>query len=117
MPYVSRDEEGRIVALYAKSQEGATEEVKATSPEIFDFLARSGSDTADLSQAFLGHDLALIRVIEDLVQILITKEVISPYDLPKAALDKLSLRTSLRDGHSAFSLNQEDGVFSFPGSQ
>lgn len=42
-------------------------------------------------------DLELVRVIEDLVDVLIEKNILNLTDLPPSAIKKLSLRTKLRE--------------------
>jgi hypothetical protein len=98
MPFVSRDPSGRIVALSdtppadVSSADGG-EQLPATHPEVLAFLFGDGDDP---QARLFASDLALIRVVEDLVEVLVKKHVITLTDLPAAAQDKLMGRRSLR---------------------
>lgn len=85
MPYAIRDAEGRIVSL---SLQGEGEALPATHPEVLDFLHRG--------DAFLASDLALLRAVEDLIEVLIAKKVITWTDLPAPVQEKLLSRRTLR---------------------
>ncbi len=93
MPYVARDAGGRIVAVAAEPSAAVTEAIDANAPELQEYLARLGPRAAtDLA----GTDLGLIRVIEDLIDTLMDKNVLRFTDLPEAAQHKLTQRRSLR---------------------
>lgn len=92
MPYVTRDATGRIVALAETAPAEGAEELPSTHPDVLDFVFVD----VHSSRHFLASDLALIRVVEDLVEVLVRKHVIAMTDLPAAAQDKLMDRRSLR---------------------
>ncbi len=93
MPFVSRDDNGRIAAVAAEATGTAVEAIGADSPELQAFLAQlSPEGTSDLART----DLALIRVVEDLIETLMDKNVLRFTDLPEAAQHKLMQRRSLR---------------------
>lgn len=94
MPFVIKDAEGRVAALYAEPIEGA-EEVSVDDPALKAFLTQGGTDEAARAQ-FRDSDLALVRVIEDLIDTLIDKGVILFTDLPEPAQRKLTARRGLR---------------------
>ncbi len=110
MPYVRRHKSGKIAAIFEHPEEGASEELAADSPEIISFIY--GPDQGQWMQS----DLALARVLEDLVLILVHKDVISLGDLPPAAQQKLIDRRGLRQeldkelGYMADMLQEEDEV-------
>ena len=102
--YYKLDKNGKILASYARQQEGQ-ELLHLEEPEnsyhewngsewIFN-QDRYDTETAidDLSQS----DNDMIRVIEDLIDVLIDKNVIVIDDLPVEAKDKINNRKSLRD--------------------
>lgn len=100
MPYVARDGDGRIVAVAEEAAIAAAEAIDADAPELAEFLARLVPEAAnDIART----DLGLIRVVEDLIDTLIDKNLIRFTDLPEAAQHKLVQRRSLR--HSLNSLN------------
>lgn len=95
MPYVSRDAAGRVVALAEHPPPAGGELLPATHPDVLGFLF--GEATGDDAKGrFLASDLALIRVVEDLIEVLVKKHVLTLTDLPAAAQDKLMGRRSLR---------------------
>lgn len=101
MPFVSRDAEGRIVAVAAEPNDAVTEAIDAEAPELLAFLARiSPGGANDLART----DLGLIRVVEDLIDTLMDKNVLRFTDLPEAAQQKLVARRSLRKSLNSLSL-------------
>ena len=95
MPYVTRDQNGRIAAVHATQSAEATEKLAPGDPDLIEFLGRTG-DSAGLQDALFVSDLELVRVLEDLITVLIDKRIIMLTDLPKAAQKKLASRYDLR---------------------
>ena len=95
MPYVTRDQNGRIAAVHATQSAEATEKLAPGDPELMEFLGRTGASVG-LQSALLTSDLELVRVLEDLIAVLIDKRIIMLTDLPKAAQQKLAHRYDLR---------------------
>ncbi len=93
MPYVVRNTQGKITAL---ASEGV-EFLPSNHPDVLAFLF-AGS-VGESSATLLTADISLIRVIEDIVDTLISKGVLSLHELPEAAREKLSSRGSLRHDH------------------
>ncbi|MBT8448517.1 MAG: hypothetical protein KJO69_02450 [Gammaproteobacteria bacterium] len=81
MLYVQRDENGKITGLTITPGEN-TEEASLTDQDVSEFLTASDPD--------------MIRVLEDLIQILISKNVINFEDLPETAQLKLLYRENTR---------------------
>lgn len=81
MLYVQRDEDGKITGLTVNPGEN-TEEANLTDQDVSEFLTASDPD--------------MIRVLEDLIQLLIKKNVISFEDLPETAQLKLLYRKNTR---------------------
>lgn len=107
MPYVARDENGRIVAVAAEPNAVVAEAIDAGAQELQEYLARvSPRAASDLA----GTDLGLIRVIEDLIDTLMDKNVLRFTDLPEAAQHKLSKRRSLRRAMKPLDLFGDPGV-------
>ena len=99
MPYVKRDEQGRISTLSLVSASGL-EEIPATSPELLDFMRNAGMEQSTLQQS----DMRLVRVLEDLIDLLIDRDVIRFTDLPLPAQEKLMERRSMRQSLGALDL-------------
>lgn len=99
MPYIKRDEQGRIVMIDLEPGEGLLE-VSANSPEMIEFMKGMGMEQGSLQQS----DMRLVRVLEDLVDLLIARDVIRFTDLPQAAQEKLLERRSMRQSLGALNL-------------
>jgi len=97
MAYVHRNSLGIIDAISDSANEQNQEQLAIENPEVIDYLAKSQS-SEEVKTALTESDIALIRVLEDLVNTLIDKKVILFTDLPLAARMKLSKREKIR-GH------------------
>lgn len=95
MPYVTRDQEGRVVALHANCNGEAKEELAADDPDLLSFVG-SHVRLADIQSELEASDLQLIRVVEDLITALIDNGILKLTDLPVAAQKKLAQRGKLR---------------------
>ena len=96
MPYVLRDEDGQVVAVSEVPLNDDAEKLPPDDPEVLALLARTSDTELSEDEAFVHSDLGFIRVLEDLVEVLIRKGVISLSDLPGPAQDKLMQRRALR---------------------
>lgn len=109
MPYVERDATGRIVGLFGEARPGAEEWLEAESPEFLAFLQQLQGEGSSETLSRLAHsDQALIRVVEDLVDTLISRDLLHFTDLPDAAQAKLLERRSLRRSVNALNLFESD---------
>ena len=88
MPYVLRDPAGAVVSLHRDTVPGG-EWLADGHPEVQSFLGRTAG--------FERLDADFVRVIEDLIDTLITRNVITITDLPAQAQAKLLARKSLRE--------------------
>lgn len=96
MPFVHRDAEGNILAVYEEHLEG-TEEVAPHDPALEEFIRRNLPHAGSvIDDEWLQSDLALARVMEDLIEILMDKKVIMFTDFPEGAQQKLRQRRGLR---------------------
>ena len=94
MRYVIRDDEGIITAVFAEPRDDA-EAVPAQDPELVAFLA--GGDSQLALRSFLAStDSELLRIVEDLINVLIDQNVILLTDFPEPAQAKLLQRQSIR---------------------
>ena len=112
MPYVHRDELGQLIGLLKEPGEGRGEFLPASNPEVLALLSEGGSGEG--SQFSPLTDLQMVRVIEDLIDLLIAKNLIVLTDLPTAVQKKLlgqrSRRASLF-GDVSLSEDGEKGLF------
>ena len=95
MSFVQRNAEGCIVALFADAGPGHSEELPADHPEVAAFLG--GRVAADGAVTFTALDADLIRVIEDVVDVLIDRGLLRLTDLPPDAQRKLLARKGARE--------------------
>ena len=95
--YVRRDENGRIDAVSRYAEPAFTEHLPTDHPELLAFLSNGGA-----RGRLASTDLELVRVLEDLIEVLVQKEVIRFTDLPSIAQNKLlerrHSRVRLREG-------------------
>lgn len=104
MPYVARGSDGRIVSVSNEPVAGVQEEIAAESLELRDFV----EGLAGRGNVFEASDLRLIRAIEDVIDLLIQKNIICITDLPPAVQNKLMERRSLRCSLNALKLFGDD---------
>ena len=114
MPFIKRNSDGQIVAI-TQSLEVGGDCLPVDHPELLGFLASSGiSDAENLKGLeMLSSDLKMIRVIEDVIDILISKNLIIFSDLPLAVQEKLLLQKGRRErlfGAGVDIIGREDGI-------
>ena len=108
--YIKRNAQGDIELVSRETTPDCKEFLAPDSPELLDFLME---DEARRGQApFQASDLAFVRVLEDVIEVLMDKGVISFTDLPEPAQQKVMERQSLRrrlNGLSLVSGEDEEG--------
>lgn len=101
MPFVKRDSSGAIIALYSDQTTDAHEHLPAHDEEVLSFLL-SGEADEEGAKSYLSYtDSDVTRIIEDVVDLLIKKNLIMLTELPLAAQQKLNLRKRLRNKYLA----------------
>jgi hypothetical protein len=95
MFYVQRDAQGLLVRVEPAAYAEATETLSADNYEIQAWFANAAVENSlkQLKQS----DLEMIRVLDDLIQVLTQKGVIRVTDLPTAAQAKLMDRNQARE--------------------
>jgi len=96
MPFAQRDKQGRIIALFSEPRAGAEEAVPASHEEVLVFLLSGNAEQTETKNYLSQTDDEMIRVVEDVIDLLIKKNLILLTDLPAAAQQKLILRKRLR---------------------
>ena len=109
MPYVRREPAGRLLSLHRRSEAGAEEFVADGALEVQAFLQDMAPNN------FSQLDAGFVRVLEDLIDVLISRHLINITDLPAAAQDKLAARRSHRHLGSLGRLNLLGDEVSTPG--
>jgi hypothetical protein len=98
MPYVRRNPDGTIESLHRDDPGGSVFQADAD-PEIQAFVGN-----ADRPSEFSRLDAEFVRVLEDIIDTLIVKNVINLTELPEQAQAKLLARKSFRERTSKSSL-------------
>jgi hypothetical protein len=93
MPYVSRSASGQIESLHRQQSESASEFLPEGHPEVRAFVG--GEEPPH--DGFNRLDADFVRVIEDVIDTLIVKNIINITDLPGEAQAKLFARKSFRE--------------------
>jgi hypothetical protein len=96
MLYIERDDQGNIIALHNQPENGVAEQKSIMDEEILDFLNRS-VDTDPWVQLLSLSDIGIIRILEDLIDLLIRKNVIMFTELPDEAQSKIRERKKVRE--------------------
>jgi len=96
MLYVERDDAGNIVSLHNKPESGADEQKPIMDEEIIKFLEKNIA-TDPRMQLLSLSDTGIIRILEDLIDLLIRKNIILFTELPEQAQKKISERKMLRE--------------------
>ena len=95
MFYVQRDAQGELIRVEAAAYAEATETLPADHHDIQAWFANAAVENSlkQLKQS----DFEMIRVLDDLIQVLTQKGVIRVTDLPPAAQAKLLDRNQARE--------------------
>ncbi|MHA7815073.1 MAG: hypothetical protein ACX93N_01230 [Pseudohaliea sp.] len=96
MPFVKRNAEGAIVAASHEAEGDCVEEVSEEELQASGFLDRLAGSRGGEAGQLASSDLELVRVIEDLVDLLVDKGIILFTELPASAQKKVLHRQQLR---------------------
>lgn len=91
MFYVTRNPDGSVQSLSKEAGSGS-ESLAADHPDVQAFLGAASAASSNFGES----DAEFVRVLEDLIDTLILKNVIYHTDLPVAAQKKLLARKGLR---------------------
>lgn len=111
MAYINRNINGEITEIFEARQYDNQEYISLDNAELIDFI-KQATNNHDVKTVLSSSDVALIRVLEDLINTLIDKNVIQFTDLPLVAQAKLANREKIR-GHLTSLDNlmaDEDGI-------
>jgi len=96
MLYIERDAAGKIIALHKKPEAGTGEQKSIIDEEILDFLEKN-VETDPREKELSYSDIGVIRILEDLIGILVSKNIILFTELPEEAQAKIRNRKRLRE--------------------
>ncbi|PLY07111.1 MAG: tryptophan synthase subunit beta like protein [Desulfuromonas sp.] len=91
--YVQRDDTGRIVSVSLEENQDCREAVDSQAPELAQFCQLVVGENDTLAKS----DLPMVRVLEDLIELLVSRGVIRFTDFPEEAQHKLLERLCLRE--------------------
>ena len=107
MLYVKRDDAGNIIGLHNKPEPGAEEQKSIMDEEILEFLNRN-IDADPRVHLLSLSDIGIIRILEDLINLLVRKNIILFTELPEEAQEKIRNRKRLREKISPDHLMVDD---------
>ena len=96
MLYVERNKNGEIIALHIKPGPKSHEQKSIMDEEILQFLNKN-VDTDPWIQLLSLSDIGIIRILEDLIDLLIRKNIILFTELPEEAQAKINERKRVRE--------------------
>lgn len=122
MPYIQRDQHGEIVALTLEPS-ASGEFIDVADPRVQNFLTMQASGSAnagsiaptapDIARTLQQADLDMIRVIEDLIDLLESKNILMFSELPIPVQNKLLKKRGHRQRLKGFAgglLAPEDDI-------
>ena len=98
MPYIIRSETGKIIKASARVLVGG-DLVPHNHPEIIEFLRQRGQDPAQVEAALTElrrTDGEMARAVEDIIMVLLKKNIVKMTDLPKPVQDRMAFRVKQR---------------------
>lgn len=112
MPYVRRNADGVITSVSIEEGDQGNEFVADGDSELLNFLSETLDENNPL-RFLISSDLDLTRVLEDLIDLLVSRGVVNFTDFPDPAQEKLlqrrKARTRLqRDGGETLLVQDED---------
>ncbi len=107
MPYIHRTPTGTIASLHRESSAGVGEFLPDHHAEVQAFVGRVGNDAG-----YSKLDADFVRVLEDVIDTLIVKNILNISDLPAEAQAKLFGRKGFRERQSQSTLH----LFALSGS-
>ncbi len=108
MFYIRRDDNDKIVSISKNNDNNHQEELKQDDPELVAFLKNQSDDKSQTG--FVQSDMQMVRVLEDLIDLLISKHIIAFTELPIAAQEKILDRQNLREKLSGLISDEDDTI-------
>ena len=96
MPYIKRDEAGQIISVSLSQESDDQEFIEAENAQLAAFFEDARASADSLRES----DSDLVRVLEDLIEMLTAKGIILFTELPESAQQKIMLRKRLRKDRS-----------------
>ncbi len=106
MVYIERDAEGKIVTIRQHADRPGLEPKSSIDAEVLAFLGCN--TTEELIHVLSATDNDIIRILEDLIDLLVRKNIIIFTELPLEAQQKLQLRRQVRQSIRKASIIVDD---------
>ena len=112
MPYITRNKKGEIVELHNLPDDGGDNWIESGNPEVLDFIKRIET-TEQAKLALTSTDNEMVRVVEDLIDMLMERQIFIFTELPEPVQAKLNARKKLREGMNTLEnlINEDDTIF------
>lgn len=94
MPFVSRDANGAINGVFSRQTADAQERLAIDDTELRRYL--ESGESGEAREALAASDREMARIVEDLIAVLIAKNLVNFTDFPPDAQKKMLSRHSLR---------------------
>jgi len=107
MPYIELSAVGKMIGLRTVAGPNLTEMKSFSDDEILDFL-KDNLDNDSLKILLAHSDTGFIRLVEDIIDLLMKKNIIRFTDLPEKAQEKIIERKQIREKISSQNLIVED---------
>ncbi|MFO7964966.1 MAG: hypothetical protein R6U50_13670 [Desulfobacterales bacterium] len=107
MLYVERDRDGKIISLHKQPKPGVDEQKTVMDDEVLAFIENTTNSDAYMQLLSLS-DSGAVRIIEDLIDLLVRKNIIHFMELPKVAREKIIERRHIREKLSTQNIVVDD---------
>ena len=104
MPYVRRNAQGEVVSLHRHAEAGTSEFLPEDHADVRNFIHGGPGPGSSGADGFARLDADFVRVLEDVIDTLVAKNLINITDLPPEAQAKLFSRKSFRERSTQHSL-------------
>ena len=105
--YVERSAEGKIIGLRKEPGPNSAEVKSLSDQEVVEFLEQN-LESDKLKILLSQTDMSFIRLLEDLIDLLMKKNIVILTEFPEKAQEKLINRKRIREKISSQSLVVED---------
>lgn len=95
MFYVERNQQGKIVSVRRDANMPGMEFKQSVDDEILEFLGREETNDS-LIRLLASTDVGVMRILEDLINLLVNKNIIMSTEFPEDAQKKLRQRQQMR---------------------
>lgn len=94
--FIKRNKDNQIIAIASQPIDGGDERLPRDHPDVIAFFDQQNANGEEPQQALVESDRDMIRIIEDLIELLIEKQLINFTDLPDMAQEKILKRKKIR---------------------